>query len=64
MKKCINNSQGCYSITDKGTKYADNLNKQIKPELYDYALKMVKWVKSKSFSQLIMIQSLSQIHTA
>ena len=42
-----------YSITDKGTKYADNLNKQIKPELYDYTLKMVKWVKSKSFSQLI-----------
>ena len=42
-----------YSITDKGTKYVDNLKKQIKPELYNYALKIVKWVKSKSFSQLI-----------
>jgi hypothetical protein len=42
-----------YSITDKGIKYVDNLKKQITPELYNYALKIVKWVKNKSFSQLI-----------
>jgi len=42
-----------YSITDKGIKHVDDLKKQIKPELYNYALKIVKWVKNKSFSQLI-----------
>ena len=42
-----------YSINDKGIKYVDNLKKQIKPELYNYVSKIVKWVKDKSFSQLI-----------
>jgi len=42
-----------YSITDKGIKHVDDLKKQIKPELYNYALKIVKWVKNKTFSQLI-----------
>lgn len=42
-----------YSITDKGIQYVDDLKKQIEPELYNYALEIVKWVKNKSFSQLI-----------
>ena len=42
-----------YSITDDGLKYVDILKKKIKPEVYDYALEIVKWIKSKSFSQLI-----------
>lgn len=42
-----------YSITDKGLKYVDDLKKQIKPDVYNYVSKIVKWVKSKSFSQLI-----------
>lgn len=42
-----------YSITDKGLNYVDNLKKQIKPEVYNYILEIVKWVKSRSFSQLL-----------
>ncbi len=42
-----------YSINDKGLKYVDILKKKIKPEVYDYALEIVEWIKSKSFSQLI-----------
>ena len=42
-----------YSINDKGIKYVDNLKKQIKPKIYNYASKIVKWVKDRSFSQLI-----------
>ena len=42
-----------YSITDKGLNYIDNLRKKIEPEVYGYLLKIIKWIKSQSFSQLM-----------
>lgn len=42
-----------YSITDKGLNYVAILKKKIKPEVYNYVLEIIKWVKDQSFSQLI-----------
>ena len=42
-----------YSITDKGLNYIDNLRKKIEPEVYNYLSKIIKWIKSQSFSQLM-----------